>query len=156
MQLTFRYLNFWWTKNQYFFSFQLECCGMKDDASNGFKDWNSNAHFNCAINNTSPERCSVPFSCCKRKVSYHIWLFSFSQPIVENLLNNEDSNYSPLCKFLSIFTLLLVFVTNQILWILHILYISCWNTNSHTISEVKQPQVWLLSRWVAAWEYRVV
>lgn len=46
---------------------KLECCGMKDDASNGFKDWNSNAHFNCAINNTSPERCSVPFSCCKRK-----------------------------------------------------------------------------------------
>ncbi|XP_074642669.1 tetraspanin-33-like [Tubulanus polymorphus] len=42
----------------------FKCCGVN---SLGYKDWNNNPYFNCTKNpneNTSPERCGVPFSCC--------------------------------------------------------------------------------------------
>jgi len=41
----------------------FECCGVGID---GFRDWSKNAYFNCTTSNPSPERCGVPFSCCKR------------------------------------------------------------------------------------------
>ncbi|GAB1604468.1 tetraspanin-33 [Argonauta hians] len=49
---------------------KLECCGMNNDPNLGYKDWNSNAYFSCTTNNPSPEKCSVPFSCCKKTENY--------------------------------------------------------------------------------------
>ncbi|KAH6930737.1 hypothetical protein HPB50_018017 [Hyalomma asiaticum] len=43
----------------------MRCCGFSEDA---FRDWNLNEYFHCASGNPSRERCSVPFSCCRRKV----------------------------------------------------------------------------------------
>ncbi|GBM36829.1 hypothetical protein AVEN_82822-1 [Araneus ventricosus] len=40
----------------------LQCCGITDY---GYRDWNHNFHFECDVNNFSPERCAVPSSCCK-------------------------------------------------------------------------------------------
>ncbi|KAL1477390.1 hypothetical protein MTO96_035765 [Rhipicephalus appendiculatus] len=40
----------------------LHCCGMTD---NTYRDWNANPYFNCSPTNPSPERCSVPPSCCR-------------------------------------------------------------------------------------------
>uniref|UniRef100_A0A1I8H4M1 Tetraspanin-33 n=2 Tax=Macrostomum lignano TaxID=282301 RepID=A0A1I8H4M1_9PLAT len=44
----------WYHKN-------LACCGAAS-----YRDWNDNKYFACNANNTSPERCGVPFSCCKK------------------------------------------------------------------------------------------
>ncbi|BFY97861.1 hypothetical protein BsWGS_00901 [Bradybaena similaris] len=44
---------------------ELGCCGV-GDSDVGFLDWNKNVYFNCSQDNESPERCSVPYSCCKR------------------------------------------------------------------------------------------
>ncbi|XP_033757662.1 tetraspanin-33-like [Pecten maximus] len=41
----------------------LGCCGYTDSAD-GYKDWNSNPYFNCSSENTSFEKCAVPYSCC--------------------------------------------------------------------------------------------
>jgi len=46
---------------------QLECCGA-GSASQGYKDWGTSALFNCSTTNPYPERCGVPFSCCRRAV----------------------------------------------------------------------------------------
>uniref|UniRef100_A0A914WLT0 Tetraspanin n=1 Tax=Plectus sambesii TaxID=2011161 RepID=A0A914WLT0_9BILA len=46
---------------------QLECCGATS-ASQGFKDWELSEQYNCSTHNPYPERCGVPFSCCKRSV----------------------------------------------------------------------------------------
>ncbi|KAH8024386.1 hypothetical protein HPB51_022870 [Rhipicephalus microplus] len=43
----------------------MRCCGFSEDA---FRDWNLNEYFHCASGNPSRERCSVPFSCCRRRV----------------------------------------------------------------------------------------
>ncbi|XP_069744192.1 tetraspanin-14-like [Narcine bancroftii] len=37
----------------------MQCCG-----ASGPDDWNNNRYFNCSLENTSRERCGVPFSCC--------------------------------------------------------------------------------------------
>ncbi|XP_072439024.1 tetraspanin-14-like isoform X2 [Chiloscyllium punctatum] len=37
----------------------MQCCGAA-----GPDDWDSNLYFNCSKENTSRERCGVPFSCC--------------------------------------------------------------------------------------------
>uniref|UniRef100_UPI00398E5825 tetraspanin-14-like isoform X2 n=1 Tax=Pristiophorus japonicus TaxID=55135 RepID=UPI00398E5825 len=37
----------------------MQCCGAADP-----NDWNNNIYFNCSVENTSRERCGVPFSCC--------------------------------------------------------------------------------------------
>ncbi|XP_064476865.1 tetraspanin-14-like [Ornithodoros turicata] len=41
----------------------LRCCGISERA---FRDWDDNIYFNCSRSNPSYERCSVPYSCCKR------------------------------------------------------------------------------------------
>ena len=40
----------------------FRCCGLRDD---GFQDWSRNIYFNCSAGNPSPERCGVPWSCCR-------------------------------------------------------------------------------------------
>ena len=40
----------------------FHCCGLRDD---GFQDWTRNVYFNCSDANPSPERCGVPWSCCR-------------------------------------------------------------------------------------------
>ncbi|XP_062926871.1 tetraspanin-14-like [Mobula hypostoma] len=37
----------------------MQCCG-----AGGPNDWDNNPYFNCSQENTSRERCGVPFSCC--------------------------------------------------------------------------------------------
>ncbi|CAN8004690.1 unnamed protein product, partial [Ixodes hexagonus] len=39
----------------------FECCGIGPGAHH---DWDKNHHFQCLPSNPSPERCSVPSSCC--------------------------------------------------------------------------------------------
>ncbi|VDN81889.1 unnamed protein product [Brugia pahangi] len=46
---------------------QLECCGVSS-TSQGYRDWQLSAQFNCNPANPYPEKCGVPFSCCKRSV----------------------------------------------------------------------------------------
>ncbi|XP_037080748.1 tetraspanin-33-like [Pollicipes pollicipes] len=38
------------------------CCGLRDD---GFQEWSRSVYFNCSEANPSPERCGVPWSCCR-------------------------------------------------------------------------------------------
>lgn len=45
----------------------MECCGIKSLAQ-GFRDWQLNEQFACNETNPFPERCGVPFSCCKKAV----------------------------------------------------------------------------------------
>ncbi|KAL3205782.1 hypothetical protein MRX96_052929 [Rhipicephalus microplus] len=40
----------------------LSCCGMTQA---GYRDWQANVYFACNESNPSPERCSVPPSCCR-------------------------------------------------------------------------------------------
>uniref|UniRef100_A0A0N4Z062 Tetraspanin n=1 Tax=Parastrongyloides trichosuri TaxID=131310 RepID=A0A0N4Z062_PARTI len=44
---------------------QFECCGASS-ISQGYKDWLLNEQFSCNSSNPYPEKCSVPFSCCRR------------------------------------------------------------------------------------------
>ncbi|XP_071169690.1 tetraspanin-33-like [Mytilus edulis] len=44
----------------------LKCCGL-GDKEDGFLDWNDNMYYNCTTTSKSPEKCSVPASCCKIK-----------------------------------------------------------------------------------------
>ncbi|OZC09236.1 tetraspanin family protein [Onchocerca flexuosa] len=46
---------------------QLECCGVSS-SSQGYRDWQLSDQFNCNPTNPYPEKCGVPFSCCKRSV----------------------------------------------------------------------------------------
>ncbi|CAD5215816.1 unnamed protein product [Bursaphelenchus okinawaensis] len=43
----------------------MECCGIRSLAQ-GYRDWQLNEQFYCNTTNVYPERCGVPFSCCKR------------------------------------------------------------------------------------------
>lgn len=42
----------------------LHCCGL-GDTDIGYLDWNQNMYFNCTKGSKSPEKCSVPASCCR-------------------------------------------------------------------------------------------
>ncbi|GMT06084.1 hypothetical protein PENTCL1PPCAC_28258, partial [Pristionchus entomophagus] len=46
---------------------QLECCGVSSVAA-GFRDWGLSSQFNCSDTNPYPEKCGVPYSCCRRSV----------------------------------------------------------------------------------------
>uniref|UniRef100_A0A1I8A3V8 Tetraspanin n=1 Tax=Steinernema glaseri TaxID=37863 RepID=A0A1I8A3V8_9BILA len=46
---------------------QLECCGASS-MSQGYRDWQLSEQFQCETTNPYPEKCGVPFSCCKRAV----------------------------------------------------------------------------------------
>ncbi|CAJ0569252.1 unnamed protein product, partial [Mesorhabditis spiculigera] len=46
---------------------QMECCGVSS-ISAGYRDWAMSPQFNCTPTNPYPEKCGVPFSCCKRSV----------------------------------------------------------------------------------------
>ncbi|GFO13643.1 tetraspanin [Plakobranchus ocellatus] len=43
---------------------ELGCCGYSD-SDGGYRDWNENIYFQCSETNISPEKCSVPYSCCR-------------------------------------------------------------------------------------------
>ncbi|KAL1469493.1 hypothetical protein MTO96_025003 [Rhipicephalus appendiculatus] len=45
----------------------LSCCGMTQA---GYRDWQANVYFACNESNPSPERCSVPPSCCRHTPSH--------------------------------------------------------------------------------------
>uniref|UniRef100_A0AC35U7R7 Tetraspanin n=1 Tax=Rhabditophanes sp. KR3021 TaxID=114890 RepID=A0AC35U7R7_9BILA len=47
---------------------QFECCGATS-VSQGYRDWLLNEQFVCNSTNPYPERCGVPFSCCRRSHS---------------------------------------------------------------------------------------
>uniref|UniRef100_A0A914CTC9 Tetraspanin n=1 Tax=Acrobeloides nanus TaxID=290746 RepID=A0A914CTC9_9BILA len=46
---------------------QLECCGASS-VSQGFRDWQLSEQFNCNTSNPYPEKCGVPYSCCRKSV----------------------------------------------------------------------------------------
>ncbi|CAN7977807.1 unnamed protein product [Ixodes persulcatus] len=48
---------------------ELQCCGI---SQKDFRDWNDNMYFNCSRSNPSSERCSVPYSCCKKNSSEQV------------------------------------------------------------------------------------
>ncbi|CAN7938148.1 unnamed protein product, partial [Ixodes hexagonus] len=48
---------------------ELQCCGISEK---NFRDWNDNMYFNCSRSNPSSERCSVPYSCCKKNSSEEV------------------------------------------------------------------------------------
>ncbi|KAI1725588.1 tetraspanin family domain-containing protein [Ditylenchus destructor] len=46
---------------------EMECCGTSSTAQ-GFRDWQFNEQFTCNQTNPYPEKCGVPFSCCRKSV----------------------------------------------------------------------------------------
>ncbi|KAG0423023.1 hypothetical protein HPB47_001171 [Ixodes persulcatus] len=52
---------------------ELQCCGI---SQKDFRDWNDNMYFNCSRSNPSSERCSVPYSCCKKNSSEQSYDYS--------------------------------------------------------------------------------
>ncbi|XP_077534789.1 tetraspanin-33-like [Haemaphysalis longicornis] len=61
----------------------MRCCGI---SRLSFRDWNANMYFNCSRTNPSSERCSVPFSCCKRNSTDQVVSLSCGR----NVLNMTD------------------------------------------------------------------
>ncbi|KAL1470997.1 hypothetical protein MTO96_023916 [Rhipicephalus appendiculatus] len=62
---------------------RMQCCGI---SKRNFRDWNANMYFNCSRANPSSERCSVPYSCCKRNSTEQVVSLSCGR----NVLNMTD------------------------------------------------------------------
>ncbi|XP_065290193.1 uncharacterized protein [Dermacentor albipictus] len=62
---------------------RMQCCGI---SRRNFRDWNANMYFNCSRANPSSERCSVPYSCCKRNNTEQVVSLSCGR----NVLNMTD------------------------------------------------------------------
>ncbi|XP_050042305.1 uncharacterized protein [Dermacentor andersoni] len=62
---------------------RMQCCGI---SRRNFRDWNANMYFNCSRANPSSERCSVPYSCCKRNSTEQVVSLSCGR----NVLNMTD------------------------------------------------------------------
>ncbi|XP_075731167.1 uncharacterized protein LOC142774582 isoform X2 [Rhipicephalus microplus] len=62
---------------------RMQCCGI---SKRNFRDWNANMYFNCSRANPSSERCSVPYSCCKRNTTEQVVSLSCGR----NVLNMTD------------------------------------------------------------------
>ncbi|XP_077498517.1 tetraspanin-33-like [Amblyomma americanum] len=62
---------------------RMQCCGI---SRRNFRDWNANMYFNCSRANPSNERCSVPYSCCKRNSTDQVVSLSCGR----NVLNMTD------------------------------------------------------------------
>lgn len=62
---------------------RMQCCGI---SRRNFRDWNANMYFNCSRANPSSERCSVPYSCCKRNSTNQVVSLSCGR----NVLNMTD------------------------------------------------------------------
>uniref|UniRef100_A0A0B7A9D2 Tetraspanin n=1 Tax=Arion vulgaris TaxID=1028688 RepID=A0A0B7A9D2_9EUPU len=74
----------------------LNCCGVSDN-DQGFMDWNENIYFNCSNDNQSPERCFVPYSCCKRvtgdKINYRCGADMLQVTVDGDVVPNEANTY---------------------------------------------------------------
>uniref|UniRef100_A0A1I7WXV6 Tetraspanin n=1 Tax=Heterorhabditis bacteriophora TaxID=37862 RepID=A0A1I7WXV6_HETBA len=63
----------------------LQCCGVSS-AAQGYRDWNLSYQFNCTPLNPQPEKCGVPYSCCRKSViseavSHDIYTRGCLQPL---------------------------------------------------------------------------
>ncbi|XP_075527733.1 uncharacterized protein LOC142559922 [Dermacentor variabilis] len=58
---------------------RMQCCGI---SRRNFRDWNANMYFNCSRANPSSERCSVPYSCCKRNSTEQVVSLSCGRSVL--------------------------------------------------------------------------
>ncbi|CAI5455443.1 unnamed protein product [Caenorhabditis angaria] len=66
----------------------LECCGVSSIAQ-GYRDWNMSYQFNCSKTNPQPEKCGVPFSCCRKSVISEAFQAGSSNPLLPAMRSLE-------------------------------------------------------------------